>query len=141
MDADVNTYLDKLTALFPAETAAIRSFFDRSDKVYHELQSVINTIISGDFVLDKITPDIVNLMNVSYKDFLSGYVADYRLKAVLADRCPFIGLPPSNVSALSMVSMIMSYFKLYAGRPVGGFQKLADVLTGGIRKMGEKPFW
>lgn len=136
VDADVNTYLDKLTTLFPAETAAISSFFKRSDKVYNELQSVINTIISGDFVLDKITPDIVNLMNISYKEFLSGYVADYRLKAVLADRCPFIGLPPSNVSALSMVSMIMSYFKLDACRPVGGFQKLADVLTGGIRKMG-----
>lgn len=138
VDAEINTYLDKLMVLFPSETAAIRSFFERSDKVYDELQLVINTIISGDFVLDKITPDIVKLMNISYKEFLSEYVTDYRLKAVLADRCPFLGLPPSNVSALSMISMMMSYFKLGAYRPAGGFQKLADVLIGGIKKKGSE---
>ncbi len=63
-------------------------------------------------------------------------MSDYRLKAVLSDRCPFIGLAPKDVSALQMIMLVISYFKLGAYRPRGGYQKLADALTKGIINAG-----
>ncbi len=136
VDADVNAYSERLMALFPAEASGIRSFFKKTDSIYDDLQSALNTSISGRWELNKITADMLKFLDSSYEELLCEHIADYRLKAVLSDRCPFIGLPPSGVSALSMVNMIMSYFKLGAYRPAGGFQRLAEVLIKGIKKNG-----
>ncbi len=138
IDGDVNAYMDKLTASFPPEATAIKSFFERAGRVYNELQSALSAIISGRLELNTITPDVLRLMDVSYGELLNDFFKDYRLKAVLSDRCPFIGLPPSGVSAVAMFNMIMSYFKLGAYRSTGGFQKLADVFIEGIKKNGGK---
>jgi len=138
IDGDINAYMDRLTALFPPEATTIKGFFEKSERVYNELQSTLGTIISGRLELNTITPDVIRLMDVSYENLLNEFFKDYRLKAVLSDRCPFIGLPPSGVSAIAMVNMIMSYFKLGAYRSTGGFQKLADVFIDGIKKNGGK---
>ena len=138
IDGDINAYMDRLTALFPPEATAIKGFFEISERVYNELQSALGSIISGRLELNTITPDAIRLMDVSYENLLNEFFKDYRLKAVLSDRCPFIGLPPSGVSAIAMVNMIMSYFKLGAYRSIGGFQKLADVFIDGIKKNGGK---
>jgi len=138
VDADVNTYMDKLMVLFPSEVVAIRGFFKRACMVYEELQTAINKIVSGEFELNKVNPKILRLMYSSYEELLVEYITDYRLKAVLSDRCTFVGLPPSKVSAFSMITLMMSYFKLGAYRPVGGFQKLANVFIDGIKKNGGK---
>jgi len=42
------------------------------------------------------------------------FIKNVKLKTLLSDRCPFIGLPPSKVSVLSMVALMMSYFKFGA---------------------------
>ncbi len=138
IDGDINAYMNRLTALFPPEATAIKGFFEKSERVYNELQSALGTIISGRLELNTITPDVVKLMDISYRELLNEFFKDYRLRTVLSDRCPFIGLPPSGVSAVAMVNMIMSYFKLGAYRSTGGFQKLADVFIKGIKKNGGK---
>jgi phytoene dehydrogenase-like protein len=136
VDADMDTYKERLISLFRAEASSVRSFFDRACNTYSQLQSALNAIISGSFDLDAITAEALHLMGRSYKELLDDYFIDSRLKAVLSDRCPFIGLPPSKVSAVTMINMIMSYFELGAYRPEGGFQKLADVFVKGIRNKG-----
>ncbi|OQZ02465.1 MAG: hypothetical protein B6D35_01025 [Candidatus Brocadia sp. UTAMX2] len=138
VDSDINTYMDKLMAIFPSEAAAIRGFFKRASMVYDELQIAINKLVSGEFELNIINPNILKLMYSSYEELLVEYITDYRLKAVLSDRCTFVGLPPSKASAFSMIALMMSYFKFGAYRPVGGFQKLANVFIDGIRKNGGK---
>lgn len=136
VDADVNAYVERLSTLFPRESGRIQKFFETVSSVCGETMLATDMLISGRLELNNIPPQILKFMGISYKDLLDGYLNDFRLKAILSDRCPFIGLPPSKVSALSMIAMIMSYFKLGAYRPVGGFQRLADVLAEGIRKNG-----
>lgn len=136
VDSDINAYIERLMLLFPLESKGIQQLFKLLDRIYIGMQSAIDMIVTGKFILDKITPEILKLRNISYAALLAEYITDYRLKSILSDRCPFIGLPPSRVSALSMVNMIMSYFKLGAYRPAGGSQKLADTLTKGIRNNG-----
>jgi prolycopene isomerase len=136
VDADLDAYIERLRVLFPSESSGIRGLFKKSGSIYDELQSALDAIISGRWEQNRITPGILRLMDSSYEDLLSEHLVDSRLKAVLSDRCPFIGLPPSGVSALAMVNIIMSYFRLGAYRATGGFQRLADGMTEGIKKKG-----
>lgn len=134
VDADIETYKERLVRLFPSESSGIRLFFERAGNAHSQLISAFNTIISGGFYLNAIAPGTLRLMDMSYGDMLDDHFSDYRLKAVLSDRCPFIGLPPSKVSAVTMINLIMSYFEHGACRPEGGYQRLADVFIEGIRK-------
>lgn len=137
VDGNLNAYIERLSGLFPSESAAIKLFFERARNAHSQLQTAaLNAIISGGFELNAITPDLLKLMGASYGEMLDDYFTDFRLKAVLSDRCPFIGLPPSKVSAVAMISLIMSYFELGAYRCEGGFQKLANVFVEGIRRKG-----
>ncbi|MEW6419965.1 MAG: NAD(P)/FAD-dependent oxidoreductase [Nitrospirota bacterium] len=136
VDADVEAYIERLKRLFPSESARITKFFETVQGVYNVLQSSMNRLISGNFKFYDIPSELLEFMHISYKKLLNEYFGNDKLKAILSDRCPFIGLPPSQVSAIAMIALIISYFKLGAYRPAGGFQKLADVLIDGIRKNG-----
>ena len=136
VDANVEAYKERLISLFPSETSEIRLFFESVVRAYGQLQSALKSLISGSANLSALTPDLLRLIGISYGQMLDEYFSDFRLKAVLSDRCPFIGLPPSKVSAVAMINMIMSYFDLGAYRPEGGFQRLADAFIEGIRRKG-----
>ena len=136
VDADVAAYIERLNLLFPSESARVEKFFETVHRVYGVLQSSMNGLISGKLTCYNVSTELLKFTNISYKDMLDEYLDNDKLKAILSDRCPFIGLPPSHVSAISMVGLIMSYFKLGAHRPAGCFQNLADVLIDGIRKNG-----
>lgn len=136
VDSNMNVYIERLIQLFPSEASGIKKLFNFMDGSFTLVQSMLDSFLSGKPGLGKATHEIFELRNISYKDLLRKYITNYRLTMVLSDRCPFIGLPPSRVSAFSMVNMIMSYFKLGAYRPIGGFQKLADILVKGIENKG-----
>ncbi|MEN8263124.1 MAG: NAD(P)/FAD-dependent oxidoreductase [Nitrospirota bacterium] len=130
---DLNAYIELLISFFPYEAMGIRDFFKMAGKLYDNVMANID-IFSGDYAKTfKIYPDIIESRNTTYEKILRRYIADPKLLAVLSDRCPFIGLPPSEVAALPMIMLIMSYFRLGAYRPRGGFQKLSDILVEGIR--------
>lgn len=138
VDSDMNVYMQRLTLLFPSERDTIKNFFTLLDRVYSDLQLTTEKMIAGKFDLDQMPSLLLKLRNISYKELLDEYIIDTRLKSILSDRCPFIGLPPSKASAFSMIAMIMSYFKQGAYRPLGGFQKLADAFIKGIMNKGGK---
>lgn len=138
VDRDVKRYTERLMMLFPSESRAIKNLFEFFTNVYNETQSLVNIAESSKFEISKMIPLILKLRKISYLEMLNEYVTDYKLKSILSDRCPFIGLPPSKVSALSMINMIMSYFNLGAYRSLGGFQKLADTFINGIKRKGGK---
>jgi len=132
IDTDINKYRERLKLLFPSETNGINSLFLTMNKVYDSIRTYIESI-SNTKTFIGISPDTLKFVNLNYLEFLNEHIKDFRLKAILSERCSFIGLPPSSVSAYSMIAMIMSYFLLGAHRPVGGFQKLADTLSNGIK--------
>ncbi|KPK02375.1 MAG: hypothetical protein AMK71_02390 [Nitrospira bacterium SG8_35_4] len=132
---DLEEYKISLTTLFPHERRGIRDFFKFTDRVYEEAVSSIS-LLSGNNRSIAISPDVVTLRNMTYEDILKDYIADPRLRAVLSDRCPFIGLSPSVVAALPMIMLVMSYFRLGAFRPRGGFQELPDLIVSAIQDRG-----
>lgn len=136
VDADIYSYINRITSLFPSESEGIKRFFKTATQLYEIAQSINNMLISGELRMDNISSEALQCMKTSYKDLLDEYLHDHRLKAILSDRCPFIGLSPSGISAFSMIVMMMSYFMSGACRPVGGFQRLADVMVDGIKKNG-----
>jgi phytoene dehydrogenase-like protein len=136
VDSDVKAYRDRLAVLFPSESTSIRLFFEKIGSAYSQFNSAVQSLISGGFALKALAPETLRLMDRSYGELLDESFHDYRLKAALADRCPFIGLPPEKVSAAAIISMMMSYFELGAYRPEGGFQRLADIFVGGIKRHG-----
>ena len=138
VDRDVKKYMETLSFLFPSESNGIRRLFSMADRIHNALQRAITMRLTGEVSPESIDPALLRVMNISYEEFLSEYISDYRLRAVFSDRCPFMGLPPSQVSALSMLALIMSYFRYGAYRPAGGFQRLADTLAEGfVRRGGE----
>lgn len=133
--SDNNKYIEGLADLFPAESSGIREFFGMAERVYEEALRYTD-IFSEKSSQFSISSEIIKLKNLTYEEILKEYIHDARLRAVLSDRCPFIGLSPAKVSALQMIMLVMSYFKLGAYRPRGGFQKLSDTLVKGIRGKG-----
>lgn len=136
VDADLNTYSSRLSSIFPAEVDGIKKFFETACRIYSIIQSTTDMLISGKTKINEMPYEILRLIGMTYNDLLDEYFKDSRLKAVLSDRCPFIGLPASQVSAVTMIVMIMSYFSLGAYRAIGGFQMLPDAMVEGIRKKG-----
>jgi len=136
VDANVNEYRERLCRLFPSEASSIGSFLDRVIKTYMQLNWSLQAVLHGSSGLNILSSDVLQLMGSSYGDLLDDYFVDNRLKAVLSDRCPFIGLPPNKVSSAAMINLMMSYFDLGAFRPEGGFQRLSDVFVEGLKKRG-----
>jgi phytoene dehydrogenase-like protein len=132
---DIEEYKKNLKRLFPHEGKGINDFFRMTGRIYEEVVSSI-TLFAGNNRSIAISHDAVKLMNMTYEDILKDYISDPRLRAVLADRCPFIGLSPSSVAALPMIMLVMSYFRLGAFRPRGGFQELPDLIVGAIKDRG-----
>jgi prolycopene isomerase len=61
---------------------------------------------------------------------------DERLKAVLAASWPFLGLPPSRLSAVRFGSMLMTYVHTGAFYCKGTFQNLANAFVEALRRDG-----
>ncbi len=133
---DLAEYIETLISLFPEEAPGIRELFRKAEEIYSAALSAVEMKIRGIYQPEKVPPSLIMAANTTYEALLNESVGDYRLRAALADRCPFIGLPPSQVSALSMANLIMSYFREGAYRPCGGFQTLSDIFIEGLRQKG-----
>ena len=133
--SSVSRYIEDLKTLFPSEKK-IDSFFEKMGEIYSEISRWASGIIQFKEGNTDFTNIFLKYGRLTYKDLMDDYLYDERLKSILSDRCSFLGLPPSKISAISMISLLMSYFMSGAYRPVGGCQKLSDLLVAGIKKKG-----
>jgi len=136
VDARLEEYLERLIRLFPAERQGIESHFQRAGRMYDDLESMTCHVFEERDGKARLPAALGLYRDLAYSEFLDRDIRDRRLAAVLSDRCPFLGLPPRRVSAVRMVSLVMSYFRSGAFRPAGGHQRLADLLVKGIRSKG-----
>lgn len=136
VDARLPEYIERLIRLFPAERQGIEDHFQRAGEMYDDLESMASTV-SWETDGTARLPAVLGLYrDLTFSEFLDRDIRDRRLAAVLSDRSPFLGLSPRRVSAVRMVSLVMSYFRSGAFRPAGGHQRLADLLVKGIRNKG-----
>jgi phytoene dehydrogenase-like protein len=136
VDGNLAAYVDRLCRLFPAESGGIAAFFRRAEEIYADVTILMERVKGQQGSARDLSGVLMRYGDLTYADLLRLDIRDRRLAAVLSDRCPFLGLSPTRVSATRMVSLIMSYFSSGAVRPLGGHQRLPDLLVEGIRRKG-----
>ncbi|HEX9191077.1 MAG TPA: NAD(P)/FAD-dependent oxidoreductase [Candidatus Deferrimicrobiaceae bacterium] len=133
VDADLSVYIERLCALFPSERQGILAHFRRMETIYADVGRELQSVREGRGGAKAFPSSFAHYGNATYSDLLREDISDRRLAAVLSDRCPFLGISPDRVSAIRLSTLVMSYFRSGAFRPVGGHQRLADALVKGIR--------
>ena len=132
---DSELYVEELLRLFPAEKDGVRELFQVMGAVYDDVERW-GEFVTGLGETDPIPTNIIKYGGATFGDLLDRFIKDPRLLAVLSDRCPFYGLPPSRVSAVAMTALVMSYFRAGAWRVRGGSQRLAEAIVRGIESKG-----
>lgn len=138
VDSDINVYINNLKSLFPSEKDGIGNLFRKINEIYSSIENKNESLINGRLSPFPEYNMLYQFVNNSYSDLIRNFIKNKKLTSILSDRCSFIGLPPSKTSVLSMVSLIMTYFKMGAYRPIGGYQKLSNIFAAGIINKGGK---
>lgn len=136
VDADLKAYIERLCGMFPSERTGILSHFRRMEEIFSDIERELQSVREDDGRPRTFPASFARYGNATYSELLKEEIADRRLAAILSDRCPFLGISPERVSAIRMSTLVMSYFRSGAYRPIGGHQRLADVIVKGIRGKG-----
>ncbi|MCF6157356.1 MAG: NAD(P)/FAD-dependent oxidoreductase [wastewater metagenome] len=114
--ADLERYILGLQDRYPPEKDRIKSFFQDYTKLYratfhNEKSQILETY-----------------KNITYGDMLNRYFENDELKTILSGQWGYIGLPPSQASAIAMCQMMVNYLKDGAYFPSGGTQGFANAI-------------
>ena len=133
-----------LSAKFPAERAGITGFFAEVAAVYRDLYADIEltggvpmapTTLAGLLAWPASHPHAARWMQRSFAEMLAEYLKDSRLIALLFTLAEYITDRPETLLVADMVPLFGYYFDggFY---PLGGSQRLADVLAEAIAAEG-----
>lgn len=112
--ADLDQYVLRLQDRYPSEKDGIRHFFQEFIKLYR-----------ATFNNEK-SPVIDKYKNRTYSEMLDAFIKNDELKMVLSGQWGYIGLPPTQASAIGMCQMMINYLKDGAFFPAGGSQGFAN---------------
>lgn len=110
---------EELIAHFPQEKQNINNFF--------------NFVLSTDFLTL-----VSKTKKMTFGRLLDLFFSDYKLKNILSVPLVNIGLPPSQASALVVITIYKEYVFDGGYYPKGGIQVLADLLAERFREYGGK---
>ena len=133
-----------LASHFPAERAAIVSFFSEMEAVYREMYSDVH--LTGGVPTPPLTVDAMlaypvlhphafRWMHVPFGALLDRYFRDPRLKEFLSVLSGYLSDDPGALTVFAMAPIFGYYFD-GGYYPAGGSQALADALAGVIRSHG-----
>ena len=139
----LDQYAEVLKEQFQHQTSNVNSFFKAIDSLVKGMDmrmtrrplgfSTIMRMLAYPFT----RPQMMSYMlsGTTFSKMLDKHITDDRLKTVISTPWGFLGAPPWELSALSMVSMLKSFDK-GAYVPVGGFQVLTDSLAKAFTESG-----
>ena len=136
--AAMDAYEALLARRYPREQRGLHELFaDLRELLQALLMVPVETVWEGgDF--ERVFPSLARWGRRTWRELLEAHVGDEELASVLSERCSYVGLPPSRVSALSMAAMLVSYFEGGTWRVEGGYQRLADAFVDAIRAAGSR---
>lgn len=134
--ADIDLFISDLQSLSPKDAKAIPELFSIMKEIHHVVVTLPADVIWRDPRIEKKYPLFHKYRRKTFKELLDEYVQDERVRAILCDRCAFMGMPPSKVSAIGMSTMIITYGMNGGYRVKGLTQKLPDALAGSIKNNG-----
>jgi len=134
--AGMPALMDLLYGIAPGEREGILGLMQAMDEIFRTAMATPPDMLYNDPRMDKRGGALARFRRATFGQLLDEYVHDEKLRAVLCDRCAYMGLPPSKVSALAMTIMYMTYAQGGAYRIKGGAQSLADAFVKGLVKHG-----
>ncbi len=132
---NIEKYKEELIRACPAEKENVNRYYETLAKLWRDMcisPSNPSKVQLLSFPLKY--PTLFKYRNKVFKDLLDSHFDDQKLKAILPAHWAYLGLPPSRISALSMVMMLMGYHMGGAWHPKGGYQKLADAFVNSLGK-------
>jgi prolycopene isomerase len=114
--ANLDDYILRLQERYPLEKKNIENFFHEYTKLY---RATFNNEKSQ--IIDK-------YKDMTYGDMLNTFFEDDELKMILSGQWGYIGLPPTQASAIAMCQMMVNYLKDGAFFPGGGTQEFANAI-------------
>lgn len=114
--ADLDEYIARLQDRYLLEKCNIKDFFQDFIKLY---RATFNNEKSQ--IIDK-------YKDQTYGEMLDAFFKNDELKMILAGQWGYIGLPPTQASAIAMCQMMINYLKDGAFFPVGGTQEFANAI-------------
>lgn len=129
-------HVAQLQRRFPADARGLKRLFDVMEAIARSAAvTPPDRLWDGPPSLSR-HPELKQWRHATFLELIRAYVQDPVAWAWLSERVPYVALPPSQVSAVTMCVMVMSYFRGGAWRVRGGFQKLPDLLVESIRAHG-----
>jgi prolycopene isomerase len=134
--ADMPALLDLLYGIAPNEKDGTLGLLETMEDIYRTAMVTVPDTLYTDPRLDRRPNSLSRYRRLSYRDLLDDFVKDERLRAVMSDRCAFMGLPPSKVSAVAMTVMFMTYAVGGGYRIKDGAGHLATAIAGALTGHG-----
>jgi phytoene dehydrogenase-like protein len=139
----------KVPASMDAYEALLAGRYPRQQPGLHELFATLRELLQGQLMVpvetiwegggfERVFPALARWRRATWRDLMVAHLDDEELMSVLSERCSYVGLPPSRVSALSMAAMLVTYFEGGTWRVEGGYQRLADGFVDAIRTTGSR---
>src|SRR5574337_74321 len=114
--ADLDEYIVRLQDRYPLEKDSIKNFFQDFIKLY---RATFNNEKSQ--IIDK-------YKDQTYGEMLDAFLENDELKMILSGQWGYIGLPPTQGSAIGMCQMRVNYLKDGAFFPEGGTQECTNAI-------------
>jgi len=134
---DWGAYFQILVKQFPNEAQGLTRLWDEIRELYDQMQAVPDELSLWDktrFPLNYTM--LANYSGKTFQEMLDDSLHDSKLKAVVSSLWPFIGCPPSKVSAVYMSGLLATCFLEKAYYPKGGSGKLSEALARALTRQG-----
>lgn len=128
---DIKKYMEILIDMFPAESDAIKDLFKEMENIFKEI------INSDSPVSENNSASIVwKYRDTTLKDFLDSFLKNKILISILSQYWSYLGVPPSQLSAINYSFIFWDYVCNGASYPEGGSEEVANQLVKKIKEFG-----
>ena len=106
--ADLNEYISMLSKKFPKEEKGISELFKTIKRLEEEAEKLPTPLHIWNVLFHPLKyPLILKYYNKTFADMLADFIKDAKLGSIISAGWPYVGLPPSKVSALQMALLFV----------------------------------
>jgi phytoene desaturase len=135
--ADLNEYISMLSKKFPKEEKGISKLFEAIRRLGEESEKLPTPYHKKDVLFHPLKYQLLlKYYNKTFADMLADFIKDAELGSIISGGWGYVGLPPSDVSALQMAGFLYSAHIKGLHYLKGGTQVLANTLVKALRKYG-----
>ena len=140
VSGDVNAYIKELKRNFPNEENGIERLFQNLKQTEEEVKAFTAARSRGENIpmadMPAKYPNLVLAMTQSWDDYMSRFIRNEQLKAIISALWGYFGLPPKQLTGGGFAMMEASYLFHGAYYPEGGSFAISKAIEKTIREHG-----